>query len=73
MTIGISCPETGSHLLLCLLEVSMELGGDEDDAVEQFLEDLVLVLPVRIRDLGTLGLCLLIDGRLGSLGVAGVL
>ena len=58
---------------LHLLEVAVEFGLNQDDAVEEFLHDLVLVGVVRLTDLLLLPLRLLINLRLDGLGVPCVL
>ena len=51
----------------------MQLRLDEDDAVEELLDDLVLVALVRRADLLLFPLSLLVDLRLDCLGVPCVL
>ena len=51
----------------------MQLGVDEDDAIEQLLDHGVLVLRVLLCDLGELDLGLLVDGDLCALCAACVL
>ena len=51
----------------------MQLGLDEDDAVKELLDDLVLVALVRRADLLLFPLGLLVDLRLNGLGVPRVL
>ena len=51
----------------------MKLWLYEDNTVEQFLDDFVLVGLVLLGDLCTLGLCFLVNGGLNSLNVSGVL
>ena len=58
---------------LLLLEVAVQLRLDEDDAVEELLDDLVLVALVRRADLLLFPLGLLVDLRLNGLSVPRVL
>ena len=55
--------------LLHLLEVAVKFGLNQDDAVEEFLDDLVLVAVVCDTDLQLLPLRLLINLRLDGLGI----
>ena len=61
------------RIRLLLLEVAVQLRLDEDDAVEELLDDLVLVALVRRADLLLFPLGLLVDLRLDCLGVPCVL
>ena len=61
------------RIRLLLLEVAVQLRLDEDDAVDELLDNLVLVSLVRRADLLLFSLCLLVDLRLNSLGVPRVL
>lgn len=56
-----------------LLQVPVELRLDKHDAIQEFLDDLILVLVVLLRDLLPLHLRLAVDGSLRGLGVACVL
>ena len=58
---------------LHLLEVAVEFGLNQDDAVEELLDDLVLVALVRRADLLLFPLSLFVDLRLYGLGVPCVL
>ena len=51
----------------------MQLGLDEDDAVQELLDDLVLGALVRRADLGLPPQRVLVDGGLHGLRVTGVL
>ena len=59
--------------LLGLLEVAVQLGLDEDDAVEELQDDLLLGALVRRTDLGLLPYSVLVDGSLHGLRVPCVL
>ena len=63
----------GSVRLLGFEEVAVQLGLDEDDAVEELPDDLLLVALVRGADLLLLDLGLLVDRRLHGLCVSCVL
>ena len=56
-----------------LLEVTVKLWLDEDNTVEQFLDDFILVGLVLLGDLCTLDFSFLINGSLDGLDVSGVL
>ncbi|KAG8899604.1 hypothetical protein FRB99_006553 [Tulasnella sp. 403] len=54
-------------------EIAVEFGFDEDDAIEELIDDLVLVGLERCGDRGEGRFGVLIDGGLGDLGLACVL
>ena len=59
--------------LLGLLEVTVQFGFDEDDAIKELLDDLLLVTLVCGPDLCLLRLGILVDCRLDCLSVARML